>query len=60
MRVIDISGQATVNRDGVGAGTVPELRWLPISDLVIDDQFQRPLGKPHAVIMQRWHRLRVA
>lgn len=45
MRAIDISGQKPVDRDGVGAGAVPELRWLPIADLVVDDVFQRPIDR---------------
>ena len=53
MRAIDISGQAAVNRDGVGAGAVPELRWLPISDLVIDDRFQRPLAVKNWLAIRR-------
>ena len=45
MRQIDISTLKPVDREGIGAGAVPELRWLPIADLVIDDSFQRPIEK---------------
>lgn len=45
MRPVDISSLKPVDREGVGAGAVPELRWLPIADLVIDDTFQRPIEK---------------
>lgn len=45
MRPIDISNMKPVVREGVGAGAVPELRWLAIADLVIDETFQRPIEK---------------
>ena len=45
VRGIDISGAAPVDREGIGAGAVPELRWIRIADLVIDEAFQRPLER---------------
>lgn len=30
---------------GVDAGPAPELAWLPLDQLVIDDDYQRPLGR---------------
>lgn len=45
MREIDISAMKPVEREGIGAGAVPELRWLPIADLVIDETFQRPIER---------------
>lgn len=43
LRIIDISAQPAIEPAGLRAGAVPELRWLPIDDLVVDDTFQRPL-----------------
>lgn len=44
LRVFDITGQAMVPAEEVHAGAVPELRWLNIGDMVIDDRYQRPLS----------------
>jgi hypothetical protein len=41
MRAIETAGlKATPPQD---TGTVPDLRWLPIADLVIDDSYQRDI-----------------
>lgn len=45
MRGIDLSGLKAPERAGQSAGAVPELRWVAIADLVIDDTFQRPIEK---------------
>lgn len=45
MRAIDITDQKPVDREGIGAGAVPELRWLAIADLVVDETFQRPIER---------------
>ncbi len=41
-RAIDITGYSV---DRVEPGPAPVLQWLPIADLVIDDTYQRPLGR---------------
>lgn len=51
MRCVDISGQKPV--EGARAGAVPELRWLDIADLVIDDRFQRPLNPDNWRVIRR-------
>jgi len=51
MRTIDVAGLDAP--DAVSAGAVPELRWLRITDLVIDDAFQRPLEKHGLLAVKR-------
>jgi hypothetical protein len=41
-RAIDITGRAAVEAD---PGPAPMLQWLAIADLVIDEAYQRPLGR---------------
>lgn len=44
LRKVDIGSTAVLPPDEVCAGAVPELRWVEIDDLRIDDSYQRPLG----------------
>jgi hypothetical protein len=41
-RKLDIGDRAVRRAD---LGPLPKLEWLPLSELVIDDDFQRPLGR---------------
>lgn len=34
-------------------GALPELAWIAIDDIVVDDSYQRPLGKSNWVIIRR-------
>ena len=43
LRAIDISDQDAVARPD--PGPLPDMRWLSLSELQIDDRYQRPLGK---------------
>jgi hypothetical protein len=45
LRKIDIGDTAVLPPEDVRAGAVPEMRWLEIDDLRIDDSFQRPLAR---------------
>jgi len=42
LRPIDVSEQPPVN--GSAPATEPDLRWVLVSDLVVDDRYQRPIG----------------
>ncbi|PQV52876.1 ParB-like nuclease family protein [Defluviimonas denitrificans] len=44
LRKVDIGNTAILPPDEVRAGAVPELRWVEIDDLRIDDSYQRPLA----------------
>lgn len=44
MRRIDIGNTPVIPPEEVRGGAVPELRWLDIDELRVDDSFQRPLG----------------
>ncbi|MDI3335884.1 ParB/Srx family N-terminal domain-containing protein [Defluviimonas aestuarii] len=45
LRSIDVDHRRYLPPEDVRAGAVPELRWLDIDTLRVDDSFQRPLGK---------------
>jgi hypothetical protein len=45
LRKVDIGDTAVLPPEDVRAGAVPEMRWLEIDDLRIDDSFQRPLAR---------------
>ncbi|WP_347311384.1 ParB/RepB/Spo0J family partition protein [Defluviimonas sp. SAOS-178_SWC] len=44
LRSIDVDHRRILPPEDVRAGAVPELRWLDIDVLRVDDSFQRPLG----------------
>jgi hypothetical protein len=50
-REIDIDDIAPVAPRDPGA--VPELRWLPVQDMVIDDTYQRPLGRSNRLAIRQ-------
>ncbi|MCV2870652.1 ParB N-terminal domain-containing protein [Defluviimonas sp. WL0002] len=45
LREITAGPLAPVDPSDVRAGAVPQLMWVKIADLVVDDRFQRPLNK---------------
>lgn len=45
LRSIDVDHRRYLPPEDVRAGAVPELRWLDIDTLRVDDSFQRPLGR---------------
>lgn len=45
LREITTGGLVPIDPGDVRAGAVPQLGWIKIADLVIDDRFQRPLNK---------------
>lgn len=49
-RPIDIGDRKVVSRD---AGEKPELLWLPLDALVIDNDFQRPLGRTNWISIHK-------
>lgn len=61
LRPIDIGGRATV---AASPGPAPMLQWVPVDRLVIDETYQRPLGKANWAAIQKiaanfvWSRFR--
>ena len=53
LRPIDIGDRPVIDPDDVRAGAVPELRWLDIDNLRVDDAFQRPLGKSNWLAIEK-------
>lgn len=53
LRKIDIGNTAVIPAEDVRAGAVPELRWLEIEDLRVDDSYQRPLGPNNWAAIRR-------
>jgi len=51
LRAIDIAAMRPP--ETVSAGAVPELRWLDIDALRIDDSYQRPLGRGNILAIER-------
>lgn len=49
-RNIDITNRAGRRAD---LGDAPQQMWLPLSDLVIDDDFQRPLGRANWTAIEK-------
>lgn len=50
MRIVDIGDRAPVTID---PGPAPMLQWIPVGQLVIDDGYQRPLGKSNWQAIQK-------
>jgi ribosomal protein L18E len=51
MRAIDLQG---LKRRSAGSyGAPPRLEWLPIDQLVIDEEYQRPIGRANRDAIQR-------
>lgn len=53
LRTIDIGGRQVLPSEDVRAGAAPELRWLDIDALRVDDTFQRPLGKANWLAIEK-------
>lgn len=53
LRSIDVGLRRILPPEEVRAGAVPELRWLNIDDLRVDDEFQRPLAKANWNAIER-------
>jgi hypothetical protein len=51
MREIDLTGLK--HRTAGSYGAPPRLEWVPIGQLVIDDEYQRPLGKTNRQAIQK-------
>ncbi len=49
-RTIDIGDRPSVQVD---PGPAPMLQWVKVSDLIIDDGYQRPLGKSNWTAIQK-------
>lgn len=49
-RLIDIGDRATVPAD---PGPAPMLQWVKVADLIVDDSYQRPLGKSNWNAIQK-------
>lgn len=49
-RPINIEGRATVSPS---PGPAPMLQWLPVDQLVIDENYQRPLGRANWTAIQK-------
>lgn len=49
-RAIDVSGRDPVDSD---PGPAPMLQWLAIADLVVDEEYQRPLGPKNWAAIQK-------
>lgn len=49
-RPINIEGRATVSPN---PGPAPMLQWVPVDRLVIDDDYQRPLGRANWTAIQK-------
>lgn len=50
LRPIDIGGRATVE---ASPGPAPMLQWVPVDRLMIDDAYQRPLGRANWTAIQK-------
>lgn len=50
LRAIDIADRAPVQSD---PGPAPMLQWIRITDLIVDDGYQRPLGKSNWTAIQK-------
>lgn len=53
LRKIEIGNTPMIPTEDVRAGAVPELRWLEIETLRVDDRYQRPLGPNNWTAIRR-------